>query len=132
MATTKANYSASHIGAWLYAPTRQAIYHRDGDCCIYCGVGAEDGNALSVDHYIPIQLGGDNRTTNLITACISCNSAKQDKNARDWFAYLRAMEIDTAKLSNKVRKQLQTALDMKEGNRREKLRVKVPRKVVAK
>ena len=100
---------------WIRPEKRLAIYHRDGFCCAYCGAGAEDGVLLTLDHVLACELGGSNEATNLVTACLSCNSAKQDKTTRVWFAHLRDRGIDTDKVGPRIRRLTAKALDMKAG-----------------
>lgn len=54
---------------------RFEILRRDGHTCRYCGAKAPDV-ALTVDHVIPVALGGTDDPTNLVTACAACNSGK--------------------------------------------------------
>ncbi len=54
---------------------RKGVLDRDQHCCAYCG-----REATTVDHIIPKSLGGDNHPTNLVAACISCNSSKGGVN----------------------------------------------------
>ena len=54
---------------------RFEILRRDGHTCRYCGAAAPDV-ALTVDHVIPIALGGGDDPTNLVTACADCNAGK--------------------------------------------------------
>jgi len=42
--------------------------------CFYCGQKAR----LSLDHVIPLALGGKHEKANLVMACLSCNSSKND------------------------------------------------------
>jgi 5-methylcytosine-specific restriction endonuclease McrA len=72
---------------WLRPSKRIAIYARDGFCCLYCGSSVEKGARLTVDHIVPSAEGGTNDAENLITACMSCNSAKRDLSAREWRTY---------------------------------------------
>lgn len=102
---------------WCRPSTRLAIYHRDGFCCVYCGATAESGAQLTLDHVLACELGGDNNPTNLITACLSCNSSKQDATTRQWFATLRDRGIDTAEVGPRVRRQTARKLDRAEGLR---------------
>jgi len=51
--------------------TRKAILQRDQYTCAYCG-----REATTVDHIIPVSMGGDSHPTNLVAACIPCNSSK--------------------------------------------------------
>lgn len=92
---------------WIHRPTRWAVYHRDGFCCVYCG----SKERLSLDHVIACENGGTNDVTNLVTACVSCNSAKQDLTNRAWFAYLRAKGVDTSGLSARISRLTSKALD---------------------
>lgn len=101
---------------WIRPAKRLAIYHRDGFCCAYCGAAAEDGAVMTLDHVLACELGGTNEATNLVTACLSCNSAKQDLTTREWFVVLRDRGIDTGKVGPRIRRLTATALDMKAGN----------------
>lgn len=89
---------------WIRPERRLAIYHRDGFCCAYCGGGAEQGVLLTLDHVVACELGGGNESENLVTACLSCNSSKQDLTTREWFAALRDRGIDTAKVGPRIRR----------------------------
>ena len=54
---------------------RTEVFARDGFRCVYCGTVA-DAELLSVDHVQPRVKGGDNSGGNVVTACVSCNTAK--------------------------------------------------------
>jgi hypothetical protein len=54
---------------------RFEILRRDGHTCRYCGGKAPDV-ALTVDHVIPVTLGGSDDPSNLVTACSDCNAGK--------------------------------------------------------
>ncbi len=51
------------------------------DCCVYCG-GVSD----TWDHLISLRCGGTNFEWNMVPACRSCNSHKQDKDPRPFIA----------------------------------------------
>lgn len=51
------------------------VFRRDQFTCQYCGVKAPDAE-LRPDHVVPKALGGDDRPSNLVTACVDCNSGK--------------------------------------------------------
>jgi hypothetical protein len=58
---------------------------------VYCGRGPRDprrmaqaGVILSLDHLIARSQGGDNSARNLVTACLSCNSSRRDRDWRDF------------------------------------------------
>lgn len=67
---------AGNGSKWIRPEKRQRIYDRDGRCCVWCG----SASRLSLDHCRPYGRGGSNRPRNLITACLSCNSARCDRS----------------------------------------------------
>ena len=101
---------------WIRRTTRIAIYARDGWACVYCGARAEDDATLTLDHVLACELGGTNAPGNLVTCCLSCNSAKQHRSNRDWFAMLRDRGVDTRGLAERVRRHCARKLD-REGAR---------------
>ncbi len=71
---------------WISPRARKAIYERDNHCCLYCG----SSKGLTLDHVIARHNGGELRAaSNLITACVSCNSEKQDLTVRQYAAFRR-------------------------------------------
>ncbi len=77
--------------SWITPERRLAIYIRDSFTCCYCGkcLKNEDPNLVTLDHLVPRNKkvahgGGGNESTNLITACKSCNSSRQDKPWMDY------------------------------------------------
>lgn len=62
--------------------SRFKILERDSFTCQYCGSSAPDVK-LEVDHIIPKVKGGQDISTNLITACIRCNRGKSHKSIKD-------------------------------------------------
>lgn len=84
---------------------RFEILRRDSHTCRYCGGKAPDVK-LTVDHVIPVALGGGNDPTNLVAACDRCNGGKSatspdaalvadvDAKAMEWAGALeRAADI---------------------------------------
>jgi 5-methylcytosine-specific restriction endonuclease McrA len=63
---------------WIRKAKRYAIYARDNFSCCYCGTCFDSVKGLSLDHVVARENGGGNEATNLVTACISCNSRKGD------------------------------------------------------
>lgn len=55
--------------------TRFEVLRRDGHTCRWCGASAPDV-ALTVDHVVPVALGGSDDPNNLVTACQPCNAGK--------------------------------------------------------
>ena len=93
---------ANNGGKWITPKRRRAIYLRDNLKCVFCGKGIEDGIVFTLDHVVPQELGGTNESTNLVTACKCCNSAKGSKTTRQFFAYLRARGTDTDKIAKRI------------------------------
>ena len=54
---------------------RYEVLRRDNHACRYCGAAAPEAK-LTVDHVIPVALGGTDEPSNLVTACEPCNSGK--------------------------------------------------------
>jgi len=50
---------------------------RDGGRCVYCGEPA-----TTLDHVRPRHAGGADHRTNLVSACLSCNSRRQHRPHR--------------------------------------------------
>lgn len=71
---------------WITRERRLALYLRDGLACVYCGATIEDGATLSLDHITPHSHGGTNASTNLVTACRKCNSARNDRSVEAFAA----------------------------------------------
>lgn len=56
------------------APSRKAVFLRDGHVCQYCGRQAEN-----VDHVIPRSRGGRHMWSNVVAACRRCNGRKENR-----------------------------------------------------
>mgnify|MGYP001391255891 FL=1 len=55
--------------------SRQNIYSRDKNMCQYCGKRFATKD-LTIDHVVPRVQGGINSWSNLVCACLSCNTKK--------------------------------------------------------
>jgi hypothetical protein len=55
--------------------TRYEVLRRDGHKCRYCGLVAAE-TELTVDHVLPVALGGSDDPSNLVAACEDCNQGK--------------------------------------------------------
>jgi 5-methylcytosine-specific restriction endonuclease McrA len=60
--------------------TRRNIVKRDGHRCQYCG---QSRTAMTVDHVIPKNRGGDDSWENLVCACVRCNNRKGDRTPEE-------------------------------------------------
>lgn len=55
--------------------------------CVYCECDLTSSvgtNRCTIDHVIPCASGGSNAVDNLVVACKSCNSKRQDKPLDSW------------------------------------------------
>jgi len=94
---------------WIRRLTRLAIYARDDHRCVYCGrdLACE---VATLDHVRPRELGGTNEATNLVTACLTCNSAKRDLPLSGFLATLADKGMDPSEVAARVRRQTRRAL----------------------
>ena len=58
---------------------RYEILRRDNHTCRYCGAAAPDVK-LTVDHVVPVALGGTDVAENLVAACGPCNAGKSSSS----------------------------------------------------
>ena len=58
--------------------SRTNIYSRDNKTCQYCGEKFHVKD-LTLDHVIPRSMGGRTTWTNIVTACIGCNTGKANR-----------------------------------------------------
>ncbi|AEK07836.1 HNH endonuclease [Mycobacterium phage Yoshi] len=58
---------------------RYEILRRDNNTCRYCG-GKSPDVTLTIDHVVPVSLGGSDDPSNLVAACKDCNAGKTSSN----------------------------------------------------
>jgi 5-methylcytosine-specific restriction endonuclease McrA len=82
---------AQASGCWIRTAKRAALYERDAWQCVYCGRGPRDRRnlrqaqvILSLDHLTPRSQGGSNEARNLVTACLSCNGSRGNREWREY------------------------------------------------
>jgi 5-methylcytosine-specific restriction endonuclease McrA len=68
-----------HVPYKGIALSRHNIMKRDAYQCLYCG----STKNLTLDHMIPKSRGGDSSWTNLVTACMRCNTRKGDRTPEE-------------------------------------------------
>jgi len=87
------------------------IRERDSHRCVYCGAAH---GPMHLDHVVAKNRGGQDTADNLVVACASCNSAKQDMTIRQFLALLRNSRgwshADTTRAARRVRRQLSKPL----------------------
>lgn len=91
--------------------TRFEVMRRDDYTCRYC---RSTENSLTIDHVIPVALGGTDDPANLVACCADCNSGKSssspdgslvaqvDEDAARW-ARARARAIEQVRERDEVR-----------------------------
>ncbi|KOU17087.1 hypothetical protein ADK49_16930 [Streptomyces sp. WM6349] len=66
---------------------RLDVFERDGWTCYLCGLPTDphaspfSPSSPTVDHVVPLSAGGHHAMANARTACLGCNSSKQDRPA---------------------------------------------------
>ena len=69
------NADMRHLGRYYPKGIKEIIFKRDGYKCLCCR--ATDN--LTIDHIIPVSLGGTTEIDNLQTLCMRCNRRKHTK-----------------------------------------------------
>ena len=69
----------------VLAGMREAQEHR----CYFCGVKL--GNAVQIDHLMPVGAGGDNSLKNAALLCPACNRSKHDKTEKEFWKALQSV-----------------------------------------
>lgn len=64
------------------ALTNRELFRRDHFMCAYCGGIFKELN-LTRDHVVPRSKGGEDKWTNVVTACEKCNQKKDDQLLED-------------------------------------------------
>lgn len=59
---------------------RKNVLRRDGFRCQYCG---RPGSDLTIDHIVPIALGGKHAWDNVVACCQRCNNVKADRTPEE-------------------------------------------------
>ncbi|MFI6883403.1 HNH endonuclease [Streptosporangium canum] len=79
-------HKSRSVGLCLDVPTQESplvvskrlrseIFRRDNSTCHYCGAKAP-AVEITIDHVVPVTLGGSDDPSNLVTACADCNNGK--------------------------------------------------------
>ncbi len=70
------------------AVNRRTVFARDAGRCQYCGASAEN-----LDHVIPRSKGGPHTWENVVAACRSCNTRKEDRLPHEAGMVLRTTPV---------------------------------------
>lgn len=68
------------------------LHRKQKGRCKYCNRSLEL-QAATFDHVVPKALGGANRVSNLVLACVECNRKKGSKPPHIWHAELMMGEV---------------------------------------
>jgi hypothetical protein len=73
---------------------QQKVWAADGFACMYCQ--RKMGKVLlTIDHFVPLELGGVNDVTNFLTACKPCNKDKGSQHPSEWLELERSFRTLT-------------------------------------
>lgn len=95
---------------WIRDAKRAAIYLRDGSRCVWCG----ERGGLTLDHLVPVSQGGTHESKNLVTACLWCNSARQDRSVRRWLRWLERAGTDVEAVAARLEHAAEASIDYNE------------------
>ena len=73
---------------------REEVFLRDSYTCQFCQEKF-DPSGLTIDHLVPLALGGTDEVTNYVTCCRRCNARKADMPLEE---FAREMNIDVEDL----------------------------------
>jgi 5-methylcytosine-specific restriction endonuclease McrA len=68
--------ASGYLGKHFTTQQWRALLEYFGHRCLACGASAQADEDLSVDHVIPLSLGGSNAIENIQPLCETCNSLK--------------------------------------------------------
>jgi len=68
-------YAGLKVAGFVTKTIRDRVLCRDGHKCLAC----DTRESLTIDHIVPVVLGGLTNDANLQTLCRSCNAKKQQK-----------------------------------------------------
>ena len=62
---------------------QQKVWAADGFRCVFCGVYMGKAQ-LTIDHWVPLEMGGKNEPSNYLSVCRRENKDKGGMDPRDW------------------------------------------------
>lgn len=92
---------------------RYEVLRRDNHACRYCGATAPEAK-LTVDHVVPVALGGSDDASNLVTACVDCNAGKSSASAD------ATVVADVADVALRYAEAMKKAAEIAKGNAAER------------
>ena len=64
----------------------------NGEPCRWCGAALNDPRRVSLDHLLPISLGGENTVENLALVHRACNLLRGNMVAHRWSAFVQLLQ----------------------------------------
>lgn len=71
---------------------QQKIWVADKFKCVFCDQPMGKVQ-LTIDHFMPLELGGENNQQNYLSACRKCNKQKGNKHPKDFCGTKRFLEL---------------------------------------
>jgi 5-methylcytosine-specific restriction endonuclease McrA len=73
---------AKHKTRGIPPLNNRELFLRDGHMCMYCGTELSTYH-LTRDHVVPMSRGGEDRWSNVVTACKGCNTRKGNRTPEE-------------------------------------------------
>ena len=80
------NHKSRNADGYFTLEDIKARFDYYGNSCYYCKTPVEQTREgrLTIEHRIPISRGGTNWPSNLVPACVFCNSSKSSKKEKEY------------------------------------------------
>lgn len=97
--------------------TKARIFERDKNRCWYCRMVIHDLRVRTVDHFLPVSVGGNDSGDNLVTACDRCNTKKGNALPHELRGlFYREIDPPGGRLTNKSLGKLLRQMKMRPGD----------------
>ena len=70
------------VSSFSISLNNKALFRRDQHMCLYCGNESHRA-LLTRDHVLPVSRGGNDKWSNCVTACKSCNNRKGNRTPEE-------------------------------------------------
>lgn len=91
------------------------VYHGEIHECSYCSceIHREDSEYYTIDHIVPLELGGSNDICNIVPACRNCNFEKGRLTIDEWLNILTRKYDKTEGLNTELLYKIMRVMVMK-------------------
>lgn len=94
---------------------RRLLFKKQDGKCYYCqrqmNLGSQGPLHCTVDHKIPVSLGGTGRLKNLAGACFTCNNLKRDMTETQFREFMKTYVFKDALEKGDTRREIRKARD---------------------